>query len=364
MSTKPLTETSNFRMPAEWEPHQATWLVWPHNPETWPGKLEAIPAIYATMVKALTEAEVVHICVENHTQSIEVKKFLSNYEINLQNVYFHFFPTNDSWIRDSGPIFVKNVAPVMRAPQTEGYSTPAGGDKDLIIIDNEFNMWGGKYPPWDHDNAIPQRIASKFRYGSIKTGIVLEGGSIDVNGEGELLTTQSCLLNPNRNPTLSKDDLEKFLKKHLGVHSIHWLGDGIVGDDTDGHVDDIARFVNATTIVAAVETNASDENFLPLKLNYEKLKTLENAQGEPFTIIPLPMPAPVEYLGQRLPASYANFYIANACVLVPVFDDPNDAKALSTLQSLFPEKKIVPIAARDLVVGLGACHCLTQQHPL
>lgn len=334
-----------YSMPAEWEPHEATWLTWPHNAESWPGKLETIPPIYAEWISVLTQGEKVFLNVNDQVMEDQARQLLENAGVDLSQVLFHHFPTNDSWMRDCGPLFVKNK-------------------NSLAMTDWEFNKWGGKYPPWNLDNQIPQKISEQYGFSRYSPGIVMEGGSIEVNGQGTLLTTTSCLLNKNRNPQLSQDQIEKYLKDYLGVTHILWLGDGIVGDDTDGHIDDLTRFVDPTTVVTVLEENKSDENYHILQDNLKRLEKMKDQSGNSLNIILLPMPDPVVFEGQRLPASYANFYIANKHVVVPVFRDKKDERALEILQKCFPSRKVVGIDASDLIWGLGAFHCLSQQQPL
>jgi agmatine deiminase len=337
-----------YRMPAEWEPHAATWLAWPHSDPTWPnGRLPRAAVAYAHMVKALAEGEDVRILVHDHEMETQARRVLREHKADTPNVHFHHIPTNDSWIRDHGPIFVKN----------------ASRDPKLIATSWGFNSWGEKYPPFDLDNAVSQRAAEAVGVLAVETDMILEGGSIEVNGEGVLLTTEACLLNPNRNPRMTKEQIEQKLRAFLGVTKILWLGDGIDGDDTDGHVDDLTRFVDARTLLTAVEPDRSDVNHAPLAENRERLNHLTDQDGRPFEIIELPMPEPLESEGNRLPASYANFLIANAAVLLPVFGGKRDDVAAGILADLFPGRKIARIDARDLVYGLGACHCLSQQQP-
>ena len=345
-----------FRMPAEWEPHEATWLAWPHNPETWPGRLKFIPPIWIQMIKPLHVHEKVHVCVNDEAMEKEVGAILKRHDIG-QNVFIHRIPTNDAWARDHGPIFVKRDDVGARS------SRPGGGTPPLQILDFIFNSWGQKYGPWDLDDVVPQRVAEYLKMPCIQPGIVLEGGSIDVNGKGTLLTTEQCLLNKNRNPHLTKNEIEQYLTDYLGVTNILWLGDGIVGDDTDGHIDDIARFVNSTTVVTVAEEDPADENYKPLQDNLKRLQSMKDQDGKPLNIVTIPMPGPVIYQDQRLPASYANFYIGNGVVLVPTYKHPNDQRALEILKGLFPKRRIVGIDAVELVWGLGAFHCVTQQQP-
>jgi agmatine deiminase len=334
-----------YRMPAEWEPHEATWLSWPHNPETWPGNFEPVPAIFADIVAALREHEEVRILTGTEELEAAARAALRARGCPESNVRFFRIPTDDAWMRDHGPIFVVH---------------PEHG---VAITDWKYNAWGGKYPPYDLDDRVPSRIDETLRLPIFRPGIVLEGGSIDVNGRGTLLTTESCLLNPNRNPGLTKRDIERKLEDFLGVHNVLWLGDGIVGDDTDGHVDDLSRFVGPRTVVSVVEEDPSDENFRVLRDDLERLRVMKDESGRPLEVISLPMPPATHYDGRRLPASYANFYVGNGAVLVPVFRHPRDEIACSTLASVFPGRRIVPIQSTDLVWGLGAIHCVTQQQP-
>lgn len=337
-----------YRMPAEWEPHAATWLSWPHKEDSWPGIFSRIPAIWAEVARVLAESEHVCILVRDTEMERSARQWLREQQARLERIRFYPIPTNDAWMRDHGPTFVVRES---------------GGVHELAAIDWVYNAWGGKYPPWDADDAVPRRIAELLDIPVATPGIVLEGGSIDANGRGVLLTTEQCLLNPNRNPSLARHDIEEVLRNFLGVHSILWLGQGIVGDDTDGHVDDLARFVDPRTIVAASTDDPSSPDFPALRDNWRRLELMRDPEGRPFTIVPLPMPEPVFFEGQQLPASYANFYIANTAVLVPVFGVPQDRTALDTLRELFPGRRIVGIPSRDLVWGLGAVHCITQQQP-
>ncbi len=340
-----------YRMPAEWEPHDATWLAWPHKLESWPGKFEPVPIAYARIVAALHPVEKVCICVADEEMEEAAREVLAKHEALGDSVEFHHIPTDDAWIRDTGPIFIT------RDPRAEDGRSP------IAVIDWLFNSWGGKYPPFDQDDVVPQRVAEKLRLPLWEPRIVLEGGSIDVNGRGSVLTTESCLLNPNRNPHLTRDQIEALLHAYLGVHHVLWLGDGIVGDDTDGHVDDITRFVGPSRVVTVIERDKNDENYLPLQHNLARLHSMTDQDGHPLEIVTLPMPEPVEFEGQRLPASYANFYIANKTVLLPTFNCDADKVAIETMAGLFPERRIVPIDCSDLVLGLGAIHCASQQQP-
>lgn len=335
-------------MPAEWEPHAATWLAWPHNLDTWPGKFAPIPPIYVEIVRALHEYERVNMCVNDAEAAAHLRQVLTHAGVDLGNITLHEIPTNDTWARDHGPIFLTRTDK---------------GHTEVAVTDWIFNSWGEKYGPWDLDDVVPQKIATRFGLPIFAPGIVLEGGSIDVNGRGMLLTTEACLLNPNRNPALTRVEIEDYLRAYLGVTTILWLGNGIAGDDTDGHIDDLARFVDPATVVCVVEDDPADVNYAPLRDNLARLQRMTDQDGQPLRVVPLCMPDPVEYEGNRLPASYANFYIANGIVLVPTYACPNDRRALTTLQELFPTRRVVGIPCTDLLWGLGAIHCVTQQQP-
>jgi agmatine deiminase len=331
-----------YRLPAEWEPHAATWLAWPHKPETWPGKFEPIPAVWATLVRTLAEFEPVHICAGGDAVMAEAKTRVGA----VPNVVLHDIPTNDVWARDHGPMFLSGPASLPPA-----------------LVDWEYNAWGGKYPPYDLDNAVPARVAELTRRRRFTPGIILEGGAIDGNGQATLLTTEQCLLNPNRNPQLSRADVERYLAEYCCAKKILWLGGGIAGDDTDGHIDELARFVSPTSVVTALENDPQDENYGPLQDNYRRLLTMSDARGRPLEVIPVPMPRPLFFDDVRLPACYMNFYVANGVVIVPQFNDPADRVAVETLARLFPGRQIRGLDAVDLVWGLGAFHCITQQQP-
>ncbi len=346
-------------MPAEWEPHEATWLSWPHKVESWPGAFEPVPEVFAQIAGVLGESELVRINVADDEMADGVRQLLRRGGVNLEAVRFHFNPTNDAWVRDHGPIYV--VCDVQSDPDATSVRVT---EQQRAIIDWEYNAWGNKYPPYDLDNAVPARIAAESGETRFVPGIVMEGGSIDVNGRGTLLTTEACLLNPNRNPQLSKGEIEQYLKDFLGVRHILWLGDGIVGDDTDGHIDDLTRFVSADTVVTVVEDDPQDANYELLQENLRRLRTMRDQDGNPLQVVTLPMPGPVYFEDQRLPASYANFYIANRRVLVPVYNHKHDQVALDTLQRLFPDRLVLGIDCTPLVWGLGAIHCVTQQQPV
>ncbi len=349
-STEDLTGLG-FRLPAEWEDHTATWLSWPHEPSDWPGKFPAIPFVYSEIVKIIAAFELVKIIVPNQHSADAVSHLLSENAANLNNITFILAPTNRSWIRDYGPLFLKDKH----------------GNKTILNLG--FNGWA-KYDNFNFDDDIPKVVATKLnhpiwqpKHNNIQP--ILEGGSIDVDGQGTLLTTEECLLSKTqeRNPGFTKQDYETFFANYLGVKKVLWLGNGIAGDDTHGHVDDLARFIAPGKVIAMIEENKSDINYQPLKDNLSRLQSMTDAQGNKLQVFELPMPAPIVFAGQRLPASYANFYIANGIVLVPTFNDPNDRIALNMLSQLFPTRKIVGIHCGDLVLGLGTLHCLSQQQP-
>lgn len=355
---KKTPRAAGYRMPAEWEPHAATWLAWPHNPADWPGKLQPVPWVYAEILRLLTAHEDVHLLVQNEREEGRARSILERGGARLERVHVHRWPTNRIWLRDAGPIFVRNSA------------------GQVGLTNWRFNAWA-KYEDWQLDDQIPARAAELLGVPSweptaldqnqncAKRRVVLEGGSIDVNGAGALLTTEECLLSTvqQRNPGLTREDLEQVFSDYLGVDRVIWLGRGIAGDDTHGHVDDMTRFVAEETIVTCVEPDANDANHAPLAENLERLKAARTAAGKPYTVVELPLPRPVIFAGQRLPASYANFYIANGLVLVPTFNDPRDRVALAMLAELFPEREVVGIHAVDLVWGLGTLHCMSQQQP-
>ena len=344
-----------YRMPAEWEPHEATWLAWPHNPEDWPGKFQPIPWLYAEIVRLLAARERVHLIVQDAKEQSRAAGILKRAHANLDNVSFHQWPTDRVWTRDSGPIFVRNA---------EG---------DVAITNWRFNAWA-KYDDWHLDDQLPARITELYgmrawepaiELGDGPRRLVLEGGSIDTNGRGTLLTTEECLLSEiqQRNPDVSREQIEQAFSDYLGIDQVLWLNRGVAGDDTHGHVDDISRFVALDTIVTAIEPNTSDPNHEPLAENLQRLKAARTLGGKQFNIIELPLPRPVVFRGQRLPASYANFYLANGLVLMPTFHDPNDRVALQILSELFPDREVIGIHSVDLIWGLGALHCMTQQQP-
>jgi agmatine deiminase len=339
----------DYRMPAEWERHSATWLTWP-RPQgiSFPDKYDTVPPVYAELIRHLTTVEEVNINVWDSEMEQWVRELLLREKTPLERVRFHHFPAYEPWCRDHGPIFLVR---------------DSGNHRDRAIVDWGYNAWGGKYPPYDLDDAIPEWVSRLRNLPLFSPKMVLEGGSIDVNGVGSLLTTEACLLNPNRNPNLNKAQIERFLIDYLGVSNVLWLGEGIVGDDTDGHIDDISRFIDKRTIVTAVEEDPADENHKILQDNLTRLKSLRNESGDSFRIVELPMPGFIEYKGQRLPASYANFYIANGIVLVPTYRQPNDDRAIEILQREMPKHKVIGIDSTELIWGLGSFHCITQQEP-
>ncbi len=348
-SAPPSPAQLGYRMPAEWEHHQGTWFSWPRSEGiSFPGKFEPVPAVYAELIKHLTQVEEVNINIWNEEMAGEVRETLRKLGATAPNIHFHCFPAYEPWCRDHGPIFI------VRENQ---------GKHERAVIDWKYNAWGEKYPPYDLDDVVPERVAKLRNLPLFSPGIIMEGGSIEVNGCGTILTTEACLLNKNRNPHLSKTEIEQYLRDYLGVTQVVWLGEGIIGDDTDGHIDDISRFVTANTIVTAVEEDPEDENFGILQENLERLLSLKNLQGDPFRIVPLPMPGLIECEGQRLPASYANFYIANEIVLMPTYRHKNDARARDILQSEFPDRRVIGVDSTDLIWGLGSFHCISQQEP-
>jgi agmatine deiminase len=341
-----------YRMPAEWEQHTATWLAWPHEKTDWPGKFAPIPWVYADIVRHLSQVERVRILVKDAAMERAARKNLKSAGANLSAVDFYQVPTNRGWIRDFGPIFVRN-----------------GGKGEVAATNWHFNAWA-KYDDWKRDDEANDQLAAELDWKTFAPRdrgrrVVLEGGSIDVNGLGTMLTTEECLLSPiqARNPGMTRKELAAIFRNYLGVTNLLWLKNGIAGDDTHGHVDDLARFVNPTTVVTVVENDPSETNYQPLQENLALLREMQDQDGQPLHVETLPMPDPVHFDEQRLPASYANFYIANQLVLVPTFNDRHDATALTKLAALFPDRKVVGIACLDLVLGLGTLHCMTQQEP-
>jgi len=385
--------TLDLRMPAEWEPHAATWLAWPHYKEDWPGKFEPIPWVYAEIIRQLARREPVELIVNDRTSEKRARRILDHAHAQSDEVRFHRWPTNRVWTRDFGCTFtildepadakrnrLKSSEKALPSawfprgqPNTSLPAEPAAirvsSSASLAAIAWRFNAWA-KYSNWEHDRQISRLMAqttgaAQFHPRLKKRQVVLEGGSIDVNGRGSLLTTEECLLSTiqQRNPGMKRKDYEKLFAEYLGIRNVIWLGSGIAGDDTHGHVDDIARFVAPDTVIMAVESDPKDPNYQPLRENVRRLRQATDQDGKPLSIVELPMPAPLFFENRRLPASYANFYIANGVVLVPVFNDPNDRFALDILADLFPDREVVGIYSGDLIWGLGALHCMTQQQP-
>jgi agmatine deiminase len=351
----PTPTALGFRMPAEWERHEATWLAWPHEPADWPGKLAPIPWVYGEVVRHLSRGEQVRILVPDAAVEKKARALLARVGVDRARVEWFRVPTDRSWTRDTCPLFVSDEAGT------------------VAMTNWRFNGWA-KYPNHKKDDAINDRLVKRLKMRQWKPTttvagkpwrIVLEGGSVDVDGRGTILTTEECLLSPvqARNPGMSRAEIERALCEHLGARKVLWLGNGIAGDDTHGHVDDLARFVDARTVVIADEPDPTDANHAPLRENRARLEAMTNADGERLRVVTLPMPAPVVLDGVRLPASYANFYVGNAVVLVPTFNDRHDRDALATLATLFPTREVVGIHAVDLVWGLGTLHCMTQQQP-
>jgi agmatine deiminase len=339
-----------YRMPPEWHHHSATWLAWPKDPATWPDRVPQVQEIFLKMICALAPHEAVHLLVDNKGIENDVRDRFRRYAGIPNNythgVVFHRIPTVDSWIRDYGPNFILS------------------SNGQVAYNDWDFNAWGNKYEELRKDNAIPTLLESLLQVPRFQPGIVLEGGSIEVDGEGVCMTTEQCLLNPNRNPQLSRSQIEQYLRDYLGVEKTLWLGEGIAGDDTDGHIDDLARFVSPNTVVCAMEEDPQDENYKPLHDNYRRLQRATSVRGAPYEIVILPMPGSVvDSEGKRLPASYTNFYVANNVVLVPTFGHLNDARALRVLQKVFPQRTAIGINCEPLVWGMGVIHCVTQQQP-
>ncbi len=337
-----------YYFPAEFSPHKATWLSWPHKELSWPGKIEKVYKPYSEFIAEISRGELVNINVLN----VEMKEFAWNYisqtEADLDRINFYIHPTDDAWCRDHGPAFLIN---------------PESSEHKKVIVKWGYNAWGDKYPPYELDNEIPFLIAKEEKLPVFNPGIIMEGGSVEFNGKGTILTSRSCLLNKNRNPRLNQEQIEEYLKNYYGAEQILWVDDGIVGDDTDGHIDDTVRFVNEDTVLTVIESNPEDENYKLLQVNLEQLKRMKLLNGKPLNVIELPMPAPVIYEDCRLPASYANFYIANKSVIVPIFNCENDEIALNIIRQCFPDRRVVGIDSTDIIWGLGSFHCLSQQEP-
>ena len=334
-----------YFFPAEWHKHESTWLSYPHNENSWPDKIHTIFPSYNLFIKELAKGELVNINILNDEMLKRVNSELSSIGTNMSNIRFHMFQTNDAWCRDHGPAFLINEKENKRA-----------------IVDWDYNAWGDKYP-YDLDTKIPSLIAKELNLETFKPGIVMEGGSVDFNGRGTLITTTACLLNENRNPKFNQAQIEEKLMSFYGVENIIWLGDGVEGDDTDGHVDDITRFVNEDTVITAIEEDKNDDNYAPLQENLKILNQSRLENGKQMNVVELPMPEAFYFEDERLPASYANFYIANESVIVPVFNSKNDNKAIYILEECFKDRKVIGIDSTEIIWGLGSFHCLSQQEP-
>jgi agmatine deiminase len=338
---------SGYYFPAEFAPHVATWLSWPHKEASWPGKIESIYPGYSLFVKYLAESELVRINVANEQLKNTATGHLLKAGVNMDKVEFFLHPTNDAWCRDHGPAFLIN---------------PAAENKK-VIVDWNYNAWGNKYPPYDLDDVIPTLIGKHFDIPVYHPGIVMEGGSVEFNGKGTLLTSTACLLNKNRNPHLNRQQIEEYLCNYYGVEQVLWVDEGIIGDDTDGHIDDTVRFTNEDTVITVIEENKNDENYDLLQTNLKQLQQMRLLNGKQLNIVELPMPDEIVYEDQRLPGSYANFYISNKHVIVPTFRCAKDDKALDIIAGCFPEREVVGIDSTDIIWGLGSFHCLSQQEP-
>ncbi|MDP4149017.1 MAG: agmatine deiminase family protein [Bacteroidota bacterium] len=347
MNAQPTPAALGYRFPAEFARHEATWLSWPHKEASWPGKIQSIYPNYSRFVKELAAGEKVRINVNDRVMQAAAGKHLAAAGVNMLNVEFFLHPTNDAWCRDHGPAFLVN---------------PDAAQKK-VIVDWNYNAWGNKYPPYDLDDVIPTRIGEALGIPVYHPGIIMEGGSVDFNGAGTLITSTCCLLNKNRNPQLDRDNIESCLMNYYGVQQVLWVEEGIVGDDTDGHIDDTVRWVNDDTVLAAIEENKKEENYALLQRNLSDLKKMRLPDGRALNIVELPMPDAVIYEDQRLPASYANFYIANQSVIVPVFRCDKDERALRIIADCFPGRQVVGIDSTDIIWGLGSFHCLSQQEP-
>ncbi len=337
-----------YYFPAEFAPHRATWLSWPHKEASWPGKIHTLFPRYAEFIKRLAEGERVCINVADESMKSFAMAHLEQAGANLDQIDFFFHPTNDAWCRDHGPAFLVNPS----------------AEQKKVIVDWNYNAWGGKYPPYDLDDVIPTRIGEKLGLPVFNPGIIMEGGSVDFNGAGTLITSKQCLLNENRNPHLNQSQIEQYLSDYYGVDQILWVDEGIVGDDTDGHIDDTVRFVNADTVITVLEENPNDENYEILQQNRRQLTEMRLLNGKQLTIVDLPMPDSVIWEDQRLPASYGNFYIANKYIIVPTFRQPKDDRACRIIQECFPDRQVIGIDSTDIIWGLGSFHCLSQQEPL
>ncbi len=346
-SSLPTPKASGYYFPAEFAKHDATWLSWPHKEASWPGKIDSIYPSYCLFIKELLRGERVCINVSDAAMQAFAEKKLTEASVDPGQVEFYRHPTNDAWCRDHGPAFLIN-------PKAE---------QQKVIVDWNYNAWGNKYPPFDLDDVIPTLIAKQYQVPVYYPGIIMEGGSVDFNGKGTVMTSESCLLNKNRNPGLTRRQIESYLQDYYGMEQVLWVEDGIIGDDTDGHIDDTVRFVNEDTVLTVVEENKNDENYSILQKNLADLKKMRLLNGRQLSIIELPMPDEVIYNDQRLPASYANFYIANQSVIVPTFRSPKDQVAIDIIGGCFPDRKTIGIDSTDIIWGLGSFHCLSQQEP-
>ncbi len=339
---------SGYYFPAEFGPHEATWLSWPHKEASWPGKINTIFPFYAEFVREISKSEKVKINVTDEAMKSFAQQHLTEAETDLSQVEFFFHPTNDAWCRDHGPAFLINP----------------GAQQKKLIVDWGYNAWGNKYPPFDLDDIIPTLIGRHYNIKVFEPGIVMEGGSVEFNGKGTVMTSTACLLNPNRNPHLNQRQIEEYLCNYYGVEQVLWVDEGIIGDDTDGHIDDTVRFVNEDTVISVVEENKNDENHKLLQNNLRQLKQMRLLNGKQLNIVELPMPDELIFEDQRLPCSYANFYITNKSVIVPTFRSGKDEKAMQVIQDCFPDRQVVGIDSTDIIWGLGSFHCLSQQEPL
>jgi len=344
MQTTP--KESGYFFPAEWHRHTATWLSWPHKEASWPGKIETVYKPYCQFIKAVSEGENICINVANTAMEVFAKEYLQKENVDLSKIKFFHHPTNDAWCRDHGPAFLIN--PI---------------EKKKIIIDWNYNAWGNKYPPFDLDDIIPTLIGEKLNLPVYHPNIIMEGGSVDFNDAKTLITSTACLLNPNRNPSLNQKQIEEYLFNYYGVEQVLWVDEGIIGDDTDGHIDDTVRFVNTDTVITVIEENKNDDNYSLLQHNLKQLQEMRLLNGKQLNIVELPMPDKVIWEDQRLPASYANFYIANKYVVVPTYRCKKDDKALAIIQQCFTNRKVIGIDSTDTIWGLGSWHCLSQQEP-
>ena len=344
---QPTPKQLGYYFPAEFAQHDATWLSWPHKEASWPGKIQTIYPHYTEFIKYLTFSENVFININDDNMKDFALKMIERSGADLTKVKFFEHPTNDAWCRDHGPAFLINP----------------NADKKKVIVDWNYNAWGNKYPPFDLDDVIPTLIAKQYGIPVYHPGIIMEGGSVEFNGKGTLITSTACLLNKNRNPHLNQSQIEEYLINYYGVEQVLWIDEGIIGDDTDGHIDDTVRFVNEDTVIAVIEENKNDENYELLQKNLQQLKEMRLLNGKQLTIIEIPMPDAVIHEGQRLPASYANFYIANKYVIVPTFRGAKDDKILRIIQEAFPDREAIGIDSTDIIWGLGSFHCLSQQEP-